>query len=68
MLECESLSIQGLPEVHILDRVSAALADGVSHAEVLPFWRVISPGNTIAKRLNLYAETLRQLLTSDVGH
>jgi hypothetical protein len=39
----------------ITERVSAALADGVSHAEVLPFWRVISPGNTIAKRLNLDA-------------
>jgi hypothetical protein len=68
MLECESRSRQGQPEVHILDRVSAALANGISQSNVLPFWRVISPGSTIAKRLNLDAETLLELLTSDVGH
>jgi hypothetical protein len=52
----------------ITERACAALANGISQSNVLPFWRVISPGSTIAKGLNLDAETLRQLLTSDVGH
>ena len=68
MLECESWSRQGLPEIHILDRACAALANGISQSNVLPFWRVITPGSTIAKGLNLDAETLLELLTSDVGH
>ena len=55
MLECESRSRQGQPEIHILDRACAALANGISQSNVLPFWRVISPGNTISKRLNLDA-------------
>jgi hypothetical protein len=32
------------------------------------FWRVITPGSTIAKQLKLYAGTLRQLPANDVGH
>ena len=52
----------------ITEAACAALANGISQSNVLPFWRVISPGSTIAKRLNLDAETLLELLTSDVGH
>jgi hypothetical protein len=52
----------------ITEAACAALANGISQSNVLPFWRVITPGSTIAKGLNLDAETLLELLTSDVGH
>jgi len=44
------------------------LADGVSPEAATSFWRVITPGSTIAKQLSLDAVTLRQLPANDVGY
>ena len=52
----------------ITEGACAQLADGVSPEEATPFWRIISPGSTIAKRLSLDAVTLRQLLANDAGY
>jgi len=52
----------------ITEVACARLANGDAPKDVLPFWRVVLPGTTIAKRLNLDAETLLELLTSDIGH
>ena len=52
----------------ITEAACARLVDGISQSNVMPFWRVITPGSTIAKRLSLDAGTLRQLLATDVHH
>jgi len=50
----------------ITERACAQLAAGVSEADVPPFWRVVTPGSTIAKRLHLDAVSLSELLQQDV--
>ena len=50
----------------ITEGACAQLAAGVSEADVPPFWRVVTAGSTIAKRLHLDAVTLSELLQQDV--
>lgn len=52
----------------ITEAACARLADGISQSNEMPFWRLITPGSTIAKRLSLDAGTLRQLLANDLCH
>ena len=50
----------------ITEGACAQLAAGVSEADVPPFWRVVTAGSTIAKRLHLDAASLSELLQQDV--
>ena len=52
----------------ITEAACARLANGDAPKDVLPFWRVVLPGSTIAKRLSLDASTLHELLALDVNH
>jgi hypothetical protein len=50
----------------ITERACAQLVAGVSQEDVPPFWRVVTAGSTIAKRLHLEEAALRELLHLDV--
>lgn len=50
----------------ITEEACAQLAAGVSQSDVPPFWRVVTAGSTIAKRLLLEETFLRELLHQDV--
>ncbi|MFY8051257.1 MAG: hypothetical protein ACOVP2_01455 [Armatimonadaceae bacterium] len=50
----------------ITERACAQLAAGVSQSDVPPFWRVVTAGSTIAKRLLLEETFLRELHHQDV--
>jgi len=50
----------------ITEQACAQLAAGVSQGDVPPFWRVVTAGSTIAKRLHLDAASLSELLQQDV--
>ncbi len=50
----------------ITERACAQLAAGVSQGDIPPFWRVVTAGSTIAKRLHLDAVSLSELLQQDV--
>jgi len=52
----------------ITEAACARLANGDAPKDVLPFWRVVLPESTIAKRLSLDASTLHELLALDVNH
>ena len=52
----------------ITEAAYVRLANGDAPKDVLPFWRVVLPGSTIAKRLSLDASTLHELLALDVIH
>lgn len=50
----------------ITEGACAQLAAGVSEGDVPPFWRVVTAGSTIAKRLHLDEAFLSELLHQDV--
>ncbi len=50
----------------ITERACTQLAAGVSQSDVPPFWRVVTAGSTIAKRLHLDEASLSELLHQDV--
>ena len=50
----------------ITEQACAQLVAGVSQGDVPPFWRVVTAGSTIAKRLHLDAVSLSELLQQDV--
>ncbi|MFM7187333.1 MAG: hypothetical protein ACKO14_05910 [Armatimonadota bacterium] len=50
----------------IVEGAYAQHLDGVSQEVVLPFWRVVTVGSTIAKRMGLDASMFRSLLERDI--
>lgn len=50
----------------ITEGVCAQLVAGVSQGDVPPFWRVVTAGSTVAKRLHVDAASLSELLQQDV--